>query len=35
LKIVLVVVLFLVLDMKPSEYDDENADESDPLILNL
>jgi hypothetical protein len=30
LKIVLVVVLVLVPDKKPSDYDDENEDEYDP-----
>jgi hypothetical protein len=35
LKIVAVVVLVLVLDKEPSEYDDRNEDEYDPMDLIL
>jgi hypothetical protein len=35
LKIVLVVVLVLFLDKEPSQYDDENEDEKDPMDLAL
>ncbi|HVN82194.1 MAG TPA: hypothetical protein VMW38_24635 [Terriglobia bacterium] len=35
LKVVLVAVLGLVLDKKPSQYDDENEGEYDPMDLAL